>query len=384
MENSPQNKSYGIAVARVLASVLERLVKENDHIEQGPVSKFHALRVPGISIHQYLERIHRWANCSPECFVLALIYIDRLIQGGSSKDSFILTKLNVHRVVITSVLLAAKFFDDVYYNNAFYAKLGGVLVSEMNNLEIDFVFRINFSLHVKPEVFSKYHAELASHAVDIEVKKPLMNVSLTRSPQSSSCQSTLTSVSSRSPSFYGNGNCRHEEKRADENPHCALHYIQSNVDAAPMVNNQNSYLNVQAMATVTDNEKMNGIAYKVTPSHIQHSSPHTNQDASHSSLDSYPPQTNAEVPVFVSTANSAPEESHFSQSEILTQPLQHSYPISGNLKIQPNRMYPCNNANVHKYQTSNSTLNVTEYIGLHHNTQQFSHLIDVSARCRFQ
>ncbi len=77
-----------------------------------------------------------------------------------------LTELNVHRVVITAILLAAKFFDDAYYNNAYYAKVGGVLVSELNGLEVDFLFRINFSLHVQPEVFEKYKAELVSHSIN--------------------------------------------------------------------------------------------------------------------------------------------------------------------------------------------------------------------------
>lgn len=91
---------------------------------------------------------------------MALIYIDRLIQ----RNNFLLTDLNVHRVVITAILLAAKFFDDAYYNNAYYAKIGGVLVSEMNGLEVDFLFRINFSLHVAPEDYKKYQAELWVHA----------------------------------------------------------------------------------------------------------------------------------------------------------------------------------------------------------------------------
>jgi hypothetical protein len=107
-----------------------------------------------------LHRVLKYASCSNECFILALIYIDRLIQ----RNNFLLTELNVHRVVITSILLAAKFFDDAYYNNAYYAKVGGVLVSEMNGLEVDFLFRINFSLHVTPDVFEKYRAELLSHS----------------------------------------------------------------------------------------------------------------------------------------------------------------------------------------------------------------------------
>ena len=48
----------------------------------------------------------------------------------------VLTSLNVHRLVITSLMLAAKFFDDLFYNNAFYAKLGGVNATEMNTLEV--------------------------------------------------------------------------------------------------------------------------------------------------------------------------------------------------------------------------------------------------------
>lgn len=51
--------------------------------------------------------------------MLALIYVDRLIQQGR----FALTPLNVHRVLITAVMLAAKFFDDQYFNNLYYAKV---------------------------------------------------------------------------------------------------------------------------------------------------------------------------------------------------------------------------------------------------------------------
>lgn len=104
--------------------------------------------------------IHKYASCSKECFILALIYIDRLIQ----RNNFLLTELNVHRVVITAVLLAAKFFDDAYYNNAYYAKVGGVLVEEMNNLECQFLFKIDFSLRVLPDDFEKYSVELISHS----------------------------------------------------------------------------------------------------------------------------------------------------------------------------------------------------------------------------
>ena len=45
-------------------------------------------------------------------------------------------------------MLAAKFLDDHYYNNAYYAKIGGIQKSEINLLEIEFVRRIDFNLNV--------------------------------------------------------------------------------------------------------------------------------------------------------------------------------------------------------------------------------------------
>jgi hypothetical protein len=110
-------------------------------------------------VDQVVRSIHKYASCSAECFILSLVYIDRLIQG----NNLLLTSLNVHRIIITSVMLAAKFFDDQYFNNAYYAKVGGVPCSEMNSLELEFLFSINFSLHVPGEVYNRYRAELSAH-----------------------------------------------------------------------------------------------------------------------------------------------------------------------------------------------------------------------------
>jgi hypothetical protein len=87
------------------------------------------------------------------------VYIVRLIQG----NNLTLTSLNVHRVIITSVMLAAKFFDDQYFNNAYFAKVGGVPCPEMNSLELEFLFSINFSLHVSGEIYNRYRGELSTH-----------------------------------------------------------------------------------------------------------------------------------------------------------------------------------------------------------------------------
>jgi hypothetical protein len=57
-------------------------------------------------------------------------------------------------------LIAAKFLDDFFYNNAFYAKLGGISTQEMNALELEFLLYLGFSLKVSSETYLAYFAEM--------------------------------------------------------------------------------------------------------------------------------------------------------------------------------------------------------------------------------
>jgi len=219
MDPTPEEIAEGSILVKVLAAVLERLVNSNTSTarsDPGQVTKFHALKAPGIGVEAYLNRVHKYASCSNECFILALIYIDRLIE----RNNFLLTELNVHRVVITAILLAAKFFDDAYYNNAYYAKVGGVLVSELNGLEVDFLFRINFSLYVQPEVFEKYKAELVAHSINsglIPAQIPSQVVAPQQLPQipemepGSSNSSTMSSVTPPPPEYSREQQYQHHE-----------------------------------------------------------------------------------------------------------------------------------------------------------------------------
>lgn len=93
--------------------------------------------------------------------MLALVYVDRIIQ---SNPHFVVNSLNIHRLLITSVMLAAKFFDDQYFNNAYYSKVGGVPPGEMNSLEVEFLFMTNFTLFVPTETYRQYYTELRNHA----------------------------------------------------------------------------------------------------------------------------------------------------------------------------------------------------------------------------
>ena len=65
------------------------------------------------------------------------------------------------------VMVAAKFYDDSFYNNEFYAKVGGVSVDELNELELEFMFLIGFSLIIPLDEYQKLHNNLYIHCKKI-------------------------------------------------------------------------------------------------------------------------------------------------------------------------------------------------------------------------
>jgi len=78
-----------------------------------------------------------------------------------------LSLLNIHRLIITAVCVAAKFLDDSYYPNLFYSQIGGITLKELNFLEVEFLFGLNFSLHVTPPEYRRYYMGLSALSLNV-------------------------------------------------------------------------------------------------------------------------------------------------------------------------------------------------------------------------
>ncbi|GJN18878.1 hypothetical protein PR202_gb06088 [Eleusine coracana subsp. coracana] len=109
-------------VVAVLAGLLERAAERGDG-EAGASSAFRGRTRPGIAVRRYAERIYRYAGCSPACFVAAYVYLDRLARRRDREEEAEeeeagaavvgVDSYSVHRLLITSVMVAAKFMDDM-------------------------------------------------------------------------------------------------------------------------------------------------------------------------------------------------------------------------------------------------------------------------------
>lgn len=76
-----------------------------------------------------------------------------------------INSLSVHRLLLAAVLLATKFIDDVLYDNAHFAKVGGLDVKELNMLELDMLKVLNFRLFIEPEEFEAFEELLLDFAL---------------------------------------------------------------------------------------------------------------------------------------------------------------------------------------------------------------------------
>lgn len=139
-------------VATGLAAALAQMVAMTADTK-APLTRFHAEREPNISIRDYTARIARFFGCSGSCYVLGLVYIDRLIQRN---PHIAVTSLSVHRLVFISLMVASKFHDDIFYSNSYYAKIGGLQLKEVNSLEARFLKFLDWKLQVNAVEFVKY------------------------------------------------------------------------------------------------------------------------------------------------------------------------------------------------------------------------------------
>jgi hypothetical protein len=113
------------------------------------------------SLDFYVRRLVQYTNCSASAFVVAMVYLDRLQQATPGLR---LGHMNCHRLLITAVVLAAKYLDDEVYSNAYYARVGGLTTQELNRLEAAMLDLLSWNLSVSPATYALFEDSLLNAA----------------------------------------------------------------------------------------------------------------------------------------------------------------------------------------------------------------------------
>jgi len=150
-----------------LAHVLTQLVLANDKL---PNQKKAALftgggSAPDISVKDYMDRIIKYCPCSSEAFICAFLFIDRFLYTKALR----ITSSNVHRILLTCMMIASKVLDDCRWNNKYYSHVAGVPAKELLSLECRFLSMIGYAVNVSTQLFETYQCEIELHYVRLSL-----------------------------------------------------------------------------------------------------------------------------------------------------------------------------------------------------------------------
>ncbi|GAP90080.1 putative nuc-1 negative regulatory protein preg [Rosellinia necatrix] len=143
----------------LIANMIGELIETNDSfaMKSGNLTRFHSRTAPGISVSDYLQRLAKHATLTPPLLLSMVYYIDRLC---ALYPDFTINTLTVHRFLITAATVAGKGLSDSFWNNSFYARVGGVKVAELKLLELEFLYRVDWRIVPVPEVLEVYYKGL--------------------------------------------------------------------------------------------------------------------------------------------------------------------------------------------------------------------------------
>lgn len=106
------------------------------------LTRYHSRVPPSISVRTYLTRLTKFNNLSPITLLTTIYYIDLL--SHHYQPYFTLNSWTVHRFLLVSTMISQKLMEDFFFTNDHYAKVGGVAISELNCLEVDFLYRVEW------------------------------------------------------------------------------------------------------------------------------------------------------------------------------------------------------------------------------------------------
>ena len=58
------------------------------------------------------------------------------------------------------MVLAIKYNEDDYYSNKYYAKVGGIALKELNELEYNLLILLEFNAFIDDDTYEKYENQL--------------------------------------------------------------------------------------------------------------------------------------------------------------------------------------------------------------------------------
>ena len=147
-----QNRDFNLCLIPIITKLLNNIILSSSPNQFTHTNLFSLDSIPSISLSDYLNRIILYTNIESSTLISSLIYIDRFCSNGCIKISH----YNIHTILFISLYLAIKYNEDNLYDDVYYAKVGGLPLSEVTQLSLVFMTIIGYKLYIDNEEYKIY------------------------------------------------------------------------------------------------------------------------------------------------------------------------------------------------------------------------------------
>ena len=160
-------------ISQILTEIIEDNKETNIQENISNRTNFFTKKKPKITILKYLERIIKHTGIEQGTLISSIIYLDKI----ANSKGILLNENNLHRYIIllilfrfllTSILISIKFNDDDYFDNKFYADVGGIELEEINSLEIELLDLLDWKLYIDKELYGQYQSYFEKYNINLE------------------------------------------------------------------------------------------------------------------------------------------------------------------------------------------------------------------------
>ena len=119
----------------------------------------------------YLARMMRYTAISPCNLVVGVIYLQRLRDKTRGGGAIRLTYYNCQRLLLCANMIASKYFDDYFMSNQQWARVGDLTTKEMNALELDMLFALDFDLFISRETYEEWYLQIGQMSRSLQASE---------------------------------------------------------------------------------------------------------------------------------------------------------------------------------------------------------------------
>ena len=161
------NKEIHLEINDIISFIasyfVDIIIENREFRNERPLNKndiFYSNKIPLITTEEFIIRIEKYTHLECSTLISAFIYTKRLIE----KENYIIGLNNLYRIFLGACIIATKFNEDSNFKNKYYAKIGGLILEEMNLIEYNIYSRIDFNLIInEKEYFEVINNVLRNH-----------------------------------------------------------------------------------------------------------------------------------------------------------------------------------------------------------------------------